>query len=51
MLRWARDVTFDEDRSQILTGNGHRVMTSLRNLAITILCLTGRNQHRCRLAP
>ncbi len=30
-----------EDRSQIRTGSGPRVMTSLRNLAITILRLTG----------
>ncbi len=36
-LHWVRDVTFDEDRSQIRTGNGPRVMASLRNLAISIL--------------
>ncbi len=40
-LHWVRDVTFDEDRSQIRTANGPRVMASLRNLAITILRLTG----------
>jgi len=40
-LRWIRDVTYDEDRSQIRTRNGPRVMASLRNLAITILRLTG----------
>ena len=40
-LHWVRDVTFDEDRCQIRTGNGPRVMASLRNLAITILRLTG----------
>jgi predicted transposase YbfD/YdcC len=40
-LHWVRDVTYDEDRSQIRTGNGPRVMASLRNLAITILRLTG----------
>lgn len=36
-----RDVTYGEDRSQVRTGNGPRVMASLRNLAITILRLTG----------
>ena len=37
-----RDVTDDEDRSQVRTANGPRVMASLRNLAITILRLTGQ---------
>jgi predicted transposase YbfD/YdcC len=41
---WVRDVTFDEDRSQIRTGNAPRVMASLRNLAIGLLRLNG---HRC----
>ena len=40
-LHWVRDVTFDEDRSQIRTGNGPRVMASLRNLAISLLRLAG----------
>lgn len=40
-LQWVRDVTFDEDRSQVRTGNGPRVMASLRNLAIGLLRLTG----------
>jgi predicted transposase YbfD/YdcC len=40
-LHWVRDVTFDEDRSQVRTGNGPRVMASLRNLAISLLRLTG----------
>jgi predicted transposase YbfD/YdcC len=40
-LHWVRDVTYDEDRSQIRTANGPHVMASLRNLAITILRLTG----------
>lgn len=34
-LHWVRDVTFDEDRSQIRTGSGPRVFASLRNLAIS----------------
>ena len=41
-LHWIRDVTYDEDRSQVRTRNGPRVMASLRNLAITILRLTGQ---------
>lgn len=40
-LHWVRDVTFDEDRSQIRKGNGPRVMATLRNLAISILRLAG----------
>jgi predicted transposase YbfD/YdcC len=40
-LHWVRDMDYDEDRSQIRTGNGPRVMASLRNLAITILRLAG----------
>jgi len=40
-VHWVRDVTFDEDRSQIRTGNGPRVMATLRNLAIGALRLGG----------
>jgi predicted transposase YbfD/YdcC len=40
-LHYVRDVTWDEDRSQIRAGNGPQVMASLRNLAITILRLAG----------
>lgn len=40
-LHWVRDVTFDEDRSQVRSGNGPRVMASLRNLAISILRVNG----------
>jgi predicted transposase YbfD/YdcC len=40
-LHWVRDVTFDEDRSQIRTGNAPRVMAGLRNTAITLLRLDG----------
>lgn len=35
-LHWVRDVTFDEDRSQIRVKNGPRIMASLRNLVISI---------------
>lgn len=34
---WVRDVTFDEDRSQLRRGTAPRMMASLRNLAIAII--------------
>ena len=40
-LHWVRDLDSDEDRSQIRTASGPQIMASLRNLAITILRLTG----------
>ena len=40
-LHWVRDVTFDEDRSQIRTGNAPRVMATLRSTAISLLRLAG----------
>lgn len=40
-LHWVRDVTFDEDRSQIRTREGPRVFASLRNLVISLLRLQG----------
>lgn len=38
-LHWVRDVTFDEDRSQIRKGSGPQVMATLRNLAISLFRL------------
>ena len=38
---YVRDVTFDEDRSQIRSRSGPRMMVTLRNFAISILRLTG----------
>ena len=38
-LHWVRDVTFDEDRSQVASGNAPQVMASLRNAVIAILRL------------
>ena len=38
---YVRDVTFDEDRSQVRTRNGPRVMATLRNFAISLLRLLG----------
>jgi len=40
-LHWVRDVTFDEDHHRARTGNSPQVMASLRNLALSILRLTG----------
>lgn len=40
-LHWVRDVTYDEDRSQVRTGTGPRAMSSLRNLALSMLRLRG----------
>lgn len=40
-LHWVRDVTFDEDRSQIRTGSAPRIFASMRNLAISLLRLHG----------
>ena len=38
---YVRDVTFDEDRSQIRKNSGPRVMATLRNFAISVLRLSG----------
>ncbi|MET9040895.1 ISAs1 family transposase [Streptomyces mirabilis] len=40
-LHFVRDVTFDEDRSQVRTGHGPENMATLRNLAINTLRQTG----------
>lgn len=40
-VHYVRDVTFDEDRCRIRTGNGPHVMASIRNIAITLLRLAG----------
>lgn len=40
-LHWVRDVSFDEDRSQVRTGNSPQVMATLRSTAIGLLRLTG----------
>lgn len=53
-LHWVRDVTYDEDRSQVRTRSGPQVMAALRNAAIGILRLTGvtniaaANRHHAR---
>ena len=40
-LHWVRDVTFNEDKSQVRVGNGAHVMATVRNLAISIHRLAG----------
>jgi predicted transposase YbfD/YdcC len=40
-LHWVRDVSFDEDRSQVRTGNAPQVMATLRNTAISLMRLSG----------
>lgn len=57
-LHWVRDVTFNEDKSMVRTGNAPRLMASLRNLAISLYRIarieniakatrhTARNAHR-----
>lgn len=40
-LHWVRDVTFDEDRSQVRAGHAPQVMAALRNVAISALRLCG----------
>lgn len=40
-LHWIRDVTFDEDNSQVRTGHAPQVMATCRNHAISMLHITG----------
>lgn len=40
-LHWIRDVTFDEDRSQVRCGHIAEVMAALRNVAIARLRMSG----------
>ena len=53
-IHWVRDVTYDEDRSQIRTGTGPEVMAALRNAAIGALRNVGitniaaGNRHHAR---
>jgi hypothetical protein len=40
-LHWVRDVTFDEDRSQLRTGAAPQAVAACRNLAIALRRRTG----------
>ena len=37
VVHWIRDVTYDEDRHQLRTGNAPQAMACLRNLAISLI--------------
>jgi predicted transposase YbfD/YdcC len=41
-LHWIRDTLYQEDKSQVRTRSGPRIMAGLRNLAIGALSLAGR---------
>lgn len=41
---WVRDVTYDEDHSQVRVGEIPRVMATIRNTAIALIRLTGTTQ-------
>jgi hypothetical protein len=41
-LHWLRDTLYQEDKSQVRTRSGPRIMAALRNLAISALRLAGR---------
>jgi predicted transposase YbfD/YdcC len=43
-LHWVRDVTFDEDRSQLRKGSAPQVLAGLRNLAVGAFHTTGRTK-------
>lgn len=42
-LHWIRDTLYQEDKSQVKTKSGPRIMATLRNLAIGALRLAGRS--------
>ena len=42
-LHYVRDMTYDEDRSQVRKGNRPQAMAGIRNLAISLLRLAGAN--------
>jgi predicted transposase YbfD/YdcC len=41
VLHWIRDVTYREDASRVHTGNAPRVVATLRNVAISLLRISG----------
>ena len=42
-VHWVRDVTFDEDRSQVRSGNAPQVMAAFRNLTTTLVRWAGHS--------
>jgi predicted transposase YbfD/YdcC len=47
-VHWVRDVTFDEDRSQIRSGTAPRVIAAIRNFAISLYRLRGLGDNIAR---
>ena len=45
-VHWVRDVTFDEDRSQVRTGSAPQVMAARRNLTVSLFRLAGEPRIR-----
>jgi predicted transposase YbfD/YdcC len=43
-LHWIRDVTFNEDRSQLRNGSAPQILAGLRNLAVGVLHASGRTK-------
>jgi hypothetical protein len=50
-LHRVRDVTYQEDKSLVRTGNAPRVMASLRRLAISLLRLDGHSNIAAATTP
>jgi len=50
-LHWVRDVTFDEDRSQVRKAAGAQMMAALRNVAIGLLRRAGVKNIAAGLRP
>ena len=48
---WVRDVTFDEDRSQVRCGNIPQVMATLRNTVIGLMRKAGYTEHSGGVSP
>ncbi len=40
-VHWVRDVTFEEDRSQVRVGTAPQIMAARRNLTISVIRLAG----------
>ena len=55
-MHWVRDVTFDEDRSQVRTGSAPQIMAALRDLTISVMRIAGEANiaaalRRCTVHP
>jgi hypothetical protein len=50
-IHWVRDVTYDEDRSQIRTGTGPEVMAAQRTAGITNIAAGTRHHARDSSRP